>query len=139
MDESITIAIQFGMDRIFHISGRRLRPDEDAKLDDIMATVIPPVVRGDKPENDRLNYNHPDYVKAKAAIDLEARALGLYWCIPVFGKEKPGLTERKEITPFIQAKFTNQILDVLWQGIRDGGVKKAALINFTSPNTSQGN
>jgi hypothetical protein len=135
-ERHITLELKFD-ETVFHIDARRLNPKEDAALDAILDTAIPPTLRGDKPENDRVSFNDPAYRKARAEVDLKARAMGLYWCVPVIHDAKPNLTKQEEILEHVQTTFNASILDVLWQAVRNGGVTMAALVNFTSSNTSQ--
>ncbi len=136
-DETLTVELEFDANRIFHVEARRLRPFEDAALEEISTSVLPPTVKSTvKGEDDKLNFNDAVYRKQKKEVDLQARALGLYWCVPIFSAERNGLTDRKMIAEFVQGQFSEQVLDVLWQAIRDGGVKVARLVNFTSPSIS---
>lgn len=134
-EQSILVEFNF-LTQTFQVEARKLTPKEDATLDEIMNTILPPVVRGEKPELDRINYHDANFVKLKSAVDIKARALGIYWCVPIFQKEKPGLTKQEDILDFVQSKFNAMILDVLWQAIRNGGVTMATLVNFTSSSTS---
>jgi hypothetical protein len=115
----------------FRIPARRLRPSEDAALDDIINSVMPPMIRGKTMEDDRPDFQNPDYIKNRNRVEIEARALGLYWTVPLFADAQPGLTDRKQIVEFVQSKFNAQILSLLWQAIRDGGITLAELVNFT--------
>lgn len=132
------LVVQFDLgENTYQIDVRRLNPKEDAAIESIINAVVPPVLKGAKPEEDRLNYYAPEYMKAKAEAEIKARAVALYWCVPIFQKEKPDLVEQPHIVEFIQSKFNHAILDILWQAVREPGVKLAQLVNFTSSSTSQ--
>jgi hypothetical protein len=110
---------------------RRLTPSEEAIIDEMLASVLPPTIKGKTQDDDRVNFNDLDFVTRRAQIELQARSVALYWCVPMFSAAKPNLTKRDEIHTFIQSKLNAQILNMLWNAIRNGGVTVAELVNFT--------
>jgi hypothetical protein len=125
-----TVQIEFD-GRLYAVEVRRLTPAEDAILENIIGAVTPPILRGKTLEEDRPNFSDPEYLKRKAAAEVEARSLALYWCVPMFSAGRPGLANHQEITQFIQSKLNATVLNVLWQAVRNGGVTLAELVNFT--------
>jgi hypothetical protein len=131
----ITVEIVFDNEK-FTIEARRLTPAEDRAIDDIVAPVIPPIIKGKTPDDDRTDWTNADFIRRKAAAEVQARSLGLYMAVPGISAAKPGLVKHDEITAHVQSLFNEQILGLLWQAVRDGGVSKASLVNFTSPSAS---
>jgi hypothetical protein len=128
-------AVHFTLDGLpYSIEVRTLLPEEDAQLDQLLDSVIPPMkaATGAKPGDPMIpDIANPDYQKRKNDTYLTARALALYWAVPVFSAEKPGLKTATEITEFVQKKLTTQLLDILFNGVRNGRIELAALVNFT--------
>lgn len=127
--------VQFTLDNIpYAVEVRTLTPDEDAQLEQILDAVVPPMrpvpggKAGDAPMPDIANV---EYQKKKSEAGLMVRALALYWAVPIFCQEKPGLTNGTDIKNFIQSKLNNAILDVLFAGVRNGRIGTASLVNFT--------
>jgi hypothetical protein len=102
---------------------RKLTPAEDAKIAEIVESVVPPVERGRVPEEDRVNGLNPEYIKKRADAVNKARALGLYWAVPMLNQGKSGLTNPDDICSFVQGQLTEPILVLLWNGIRYSGVE----------------
>lgn len=127
-------AVQFTFDGLpYEIEVRTLLPHEDALLDQMMDSVLPPLkASGPKPGDAMIpDIGNPDYQKRKNDAYITARALALYWAVPIFSAEKPGLKNASEITDYVQSKLTTQLLDTLFNGVRNGRVDLAALVNFT--------
>lgn len=118
-------------DKPFALEVRRLSPAEDAKLDDIMASVMPPIIKGQTQEQDRVNFTDPEFTKKKNAVNLQARALALYWCVPEFRKAKPDLTDPQAITDFVQSQLSPAVLGILFEAVKKSGVSLAEMTNFT--------
>ena len=116
----------------FMVDVRRMRPEEEAKLAAILDAVTPPIKTGKTPEDDRIDFQNPAFIKAKATAEITARALALYWCVPLFGVEKPGLANQNEITEFVQSKLTNAVLNILYAETRNGGIRIPEMANFFS-------
>lgn len=130
----IEIKLDKSMDpdeRSFTVTARRLRPKEEAELRNLIDVVVPPFIKGAKAEDDRPNFNDPDYILRKNQVENETRAMAIYWCVPIFSEEKPGLTNRKEICDFVNSKLNDTLLNVLFLAVREGGVSLAELVNFT--------
>jgi hypothetical protein len=126
------LKIEFDYDgKKFQMEARRLTPAQDAKLAEILDLIVPPMIRGKQMEDDRPDVTNLEFIQKKNQAAIIARALALYWCVPVFGAEKPGLEKREEIVAFIQSKLNDQILNILYNAIRQGGVTIAELVNFT--------
>lgn len=125
-----------GTGTAFEIKLRTLRPEEDAVLDDIVNTVFPPIIRGRSPEDDRVNHADLDYVKKKTLAVVTARALGLYWCVPMFSDMEqggvPNLKEHDAIRGHVQCQANEEVLQTLWNAIRNGGVRVGEMVSFFS-------
>ncbi len=129
--------IEFVFDnRLYKMKCRRLTPTEDAAVEHILNEVVPPMREGKKPGEFLPALDDPKYAQAKAAVELKARSMALYWCVPAFAKKSPGLKEVAQIHPFVQTWFTHEVLNTLYQAVRNGGITMAELVNFTSPNPS---
>jgi len=128
-DKKLYIDITFS-GKTFRVEARRLTPEEDAQLDQLLNTVIPAVLKGRTQEEDRMDVTNLEFIRKKGIVEIEARSLALYWCVPMFAVEKPGLKDRGEITAFIQTKLNSALLSTLFNGIRNGGVTLAELVNF---------
>lgn len=130
VDEPFEVCIDFqGHDLI--LTGRRLRPFESKQLMDIIDRVAPPLVKAQKPgDKDWYNEDEPNHIKAKNEAALVARAIGLYLAYPVIREGKPNLTDHKAIFEHVQSIFNEAILRSLWETVKDGGVRKAAYVNF---------
>lgn len=120
------------------IEMRRLTPAEDTAIQEILDTVVPPIIPGKTPELDRPDYANLDYIRRKTAAEIEARSVALYWTVPIIRNEKPNLTNRREITEYVQSLMNAQVLTVLFSACRNGGVTLGELVNFTSSNPSVG-
>ena len=125
--------VEFNVDKqLFSLEARRLTPAEDASLEDILEAVLPPTIRPSKnPEEHYPDFSNPDFLKRKAIASREARALGLYLCVPALSADSPNLTDRAAITTHVQSQVNEQILALLWRVIRDGGVSRVELVNFS--------
>ncbi len=110
---------------------RRLFPHEEAKINEIIEAVVPAIIKGKTPEEDRLDLNNPNYVKAKSEAALKARAQAIYWAVPAIQVDRPGLTDLNAVRDYVQSILTEPILDVLWQATRKTGIDLAELVNFT--------
>ncbi len=130
VDKPLTVEIDF-LGQVLQIDCRRLTPAESAILSEIVDEAIPPVIKGRTMDEDRPDYDNPAFLKKKALVSLEARAMAIYWCVPMFNQAKPGLTNRSEITAFVQSKLNDGVLRALWQSISMPGVNRADLVNFT--------
>lgn len=130
LDKPMTVEIDF-MGQVIQIDCRRLTPAESAILSEIVDEAIPPVIKGKTMDDDRPDYDNPIFLKKKAQVAIEARAMGIYWCVPMFNQAKPGLTNRVEVTNFVQSKLNEGVLRALWQSISMAGVNRADLVNFT--------
>ncbi len=108
---------------------RKLTPAEDARIAAIIDSVIPAVIRGKTPEDDRLDTQNQDYIARKRDSALRARAQALYWAVPAFSTERPGMTDLNEITTYIQSQLTEAVLTLLWNATQQHGVDLAALVN----------
>jgi hypothetical protein len=109
----------------------RLTPAQDAALAEITEIVSPPMTRGKTMEDDRPDFSNPKFLKEKMKAEEQARALGLYWCVPALKEPKPDLADPKAILEFVQGQLNEKILQCLWTAIKQGGVKLAELVNFT--------
>lgn len=124
--------VEFNLDgRPCVLEVRRLTPAEDARIAEIIDSVIPPVIKGRTPEEDRLDTVNADYQKRKADAAVKARAQALYWSVPAIAGDKPGLSNLDDIARHVQSMLNETILALLWQASRDSGVEKAELVNFT--------
>jgi hypothetical protein len=115
---------------------RRLTPAEESKIDEMLMSLMPPMIPGKTPEDDRPNLNDETYLKKKAKAEVEARCLSLYWAVPIFASSSP-LIDVKAIVDHVQeaaskANLSGAMLNALWSGVRNGGVRTADLVNFTS-------
>ena len=116
---------------------RRMRPDEDAQLAALLEGVMPPIKQGKTPEDDRIDFQNVEFLKRKSAAEITARALAIYWCVPIFNADKPNLVRHDEITSHVQSKMTNQILNLLYAETRSGGIRIPEQVNFFSGGQSQ--
>jgi hypothetical protein len=110
---------------------RTLTPAEEARISDIVDAVTPPLVKGNMPEQDRIDTTNSDYIKRKTAAAIQARSQALYWAYEAFQQAKPGLTDLGQVTEFVQGQLTEPILNVLWTDTRKGGIDFVELVNFT--------
>lgn len=129
VQKPIEVEVEWKDKRIF-ITARVLTPAEDAEIDDMLAQVLPPIIQGKTPDQDRPNFQSPEYQKARLAAETRARAVALYKACPMFAQaHEQRLTEVKAITDFVQAQLNEQILKALYDAVRQGGVL-AAYVNF---------
>lgn len=108
---------------------RRLTPAEQARIAEIVDSVVPPIQKGKLPEEDRVNTLDPEYRKKKNLAIVEARSLAIYWAVPSFQEIEPGLTDPAAIAKVVQGALTEPILNALWDVLQDGGIKDG-LVNF---------
>ena len=134
-EERFDIEIQITSNEPVLITGRRLTPAESTILDEIINSVLPPSIKGVKAEDDRFDFNNAGFIKAKKAAMVKARALGVYWAYPMYWGDGPLTTDTEAIVKFVQSKLTEAVLQVLWQQLQDGGVRKVSFINFSSANS----
>ena len=122
--------------KVFLIEARKLRPNEMAVIDEIVDSVVPPMISiGKSGEDLRPNESDPEFVRKKARAQIEARAYAVYWACPIFQAERPKL-DGKELVEFVQSKLTDTILSAIYRAVTRGGTELAALVNFTSTGTS---
>jgi hypothetical protein len=125
-------AVDFEFDGVpVRVEVRRLRGDEDAQIEQILAAVMPPMKPGAKGGEMIPAIDDPAYQKKKIDAEVHARSVAIYWCVPIFAAAKPGLTNASEIINFVNSKFNPEILGMLFQAVRNGGVSLATLVNFT--------
>lgn len=129
------------VERSVLIPARRLTPEESAILTDIIESVVPPFRKNDKADEGRYDTLDPKYLKDKANAQNLARALGVYWCVPVFSAHDalgPNETDRSKIHAFIQRQnwINEGMLEYLWAAIRNSGVDEVSLVNFSSGGAS---
>lgn len=122
--------------KLFAVSFRRLNAAERVKMEEVSDAIMPNVVRGATPEQDRLNYADPDFIKRKREAQVKARAIAIYWCVPDIQKMKPELREYDAIRDFVQASFPDGVLSELFAAISNSGVTEAEVVNFTSSSGS---
>lgn len=134
-DEFVSVPIMLN-GQTMEVDVRRLRPDEDCQLAAMLESVVPPIKQGKTPEDDRIDFQNADFLKRKAEAEIGARALAIYWCVPIFSGERPGLTRKDEIVGFVQGKLTNSILNLLYAETRTGGIRIPEGINFFSDGQS---
>lgn len=109
-----------------------LTPAQQAKVQDIENSVQPPLIKGKTSEEDRFDITNANYIKAKGDASNKARAVGLYWCVPAFQADRPGLTDPQLILNYMQDQLSENILETLWRAvIMAGGVQQSELVNFT--------
>jgi hypothetical protein len=137
VEKTVTVEVIFD-GRPLAIEVRRLTPREDMIIQEILDVVVCPVIQGKTPEQDRPDYASLDYIRKKNQAEVEARALAIYWCVPILQQGRPGLTDRREITDYVQSLLNAQMLTVLFAAVRHGGVTLGELVNFTSTNPSPG-
>lgn len=128
------IDLQFEFDgQQCEIEARRLSPAESARISDMLVVIVPPLVKGRTQDDDRFDVTNPDYVKKKSAAALQARAMGIYTCVPAIKADfdaKHPAAEVGAVTDFVQQLFNDQVLELIWSAVRDGGVKTAEIVNF---------
>lgn len=132
---------EFSLDgRVVRIPCRRLTPREEATINAIEREVAPPkVIKGPKPDDDRIDYISPDYVARREEAARIMRAVTLYTACPVIAAGRPGLTDRRQILDHVESLFTTHILDLIHLTIRAGGIDVSERVNFTSPPASAQN
>lgn len=137
-----SITIQFTFDGAeYEIEAKRLSPAESHKLEEMLITAAPPLIKGKTADDDRFDVANPDYVRKKTLLAIQARAMGIYWSVPAIRRDfdakaaaaNPGFVaaEVNAVTDFVQKLFNDQVLELIWQSVRDGGVQKLELVNFT--------
>lgn len=136
-EKSITIRINFDGGE-FDVEAKRLTPVQSHKLEDMLAAATPPFIKGNPKlnEEDRYDVANPDYLKKKTMLGIQARAMGLYWSVPAIkdgfdAKANGGPAEVTAVTDFVQGLFNDQVLQLIWESVRDGGVRQVELVNFT--------
>ncbi len=139
-----SITIQFTFDGAeYEIEAKRLSPAESHKLEEMLITAAPPLIKGKTADDDRFDVANPDYVRKKTLLSIQARAMGIYWSVPAirrdFDAKQVAATgsaanppEVNAVTDFVQKLFNDQVLELIWQSVRDGGVQKLELVNFSS-------
>ena len=125
--------IEYGTEakfKTYEFTIQPLTPAQDAAIEDHMNSVLPKMIHGKTPEDDRPDYNNPEYQKARLKAEYEAMAYGIYLAVPAFQTGGPGLKNIGEISSYVLAKVDMGILKALWSAIRRGGVLGAA-VNFS--------
>jgi hypothetical protein len=118
---------------------RPLASAESEQIQLLLAEVAPPLVRSEKGEVgseksvDRYDLKEPGYLKKMSAQIQLTRALGLYWCCPLFAQSRPGLTDRAAIAEFVAGVWTEGVKELLWQVILSDGRALEEMVNFTLP------
>ena len=125
-------------DVVFELNGRECRlpvrqltPAEEARVSEVINSVMPSIIKGKTPDDDRVDYTNPEFIKRKNEAAVKGRALALYWAVPAFQEARPGLTDEKQITDYIQGQLNETVLNLLNQAAREGGVTLAEVVNFT--------
>lgn len=134
-EKTITLRLNFDGGE-FDLDAKRLSPLQSHKLEDMLAAATPPFVKGNPKlnEEDRYDVANPDYLKKKTLLGIQARAMGLYWSVPAIKEgfdAKGGTPEVTAVTDFVQGLFNDQVLQLIWESVRDGGVRQVELINFS--------
>lgn len=111
----------------YHVEVRRLRPDEEAQLDLILSEALPPRVPAVGEQGQQrleFDFGDPEYQKKNKEAQRVARAMGLWWCFPLFknAKNAPSLkgdaSDRGTITEWVQRQLTERALEHLWAAVR---------------------
>ena len=118
------------------IQFRRLTAAERQKLECITDEVMPPIIKGITPEQDRIEYTNSEFIKKKRISNAKARALAIYWCVPELRAMKPDLKEYDSIMDFVQSSFPEAVLVILEQSVSGSGITTAEMVNFTSSSGS---
>lgn len=132
-EKAITIRFTFDGEEC-EIEAKRLSPAEAHKLEDMLAAAVPPLIKGKTTDDDRFDVSNPDYVRKKTLLGIQARAMGIYWGVPAIRREfdaKGGTAEVNAVTEFVQKLFNDQVLQLIWESVREGGVQKLELVGFT--------
>jgi hypothetical protein len=137
VDETFDVEVDLPLQGTVAITGRRLSPAELEVVQSIANSVLPPQVKGTPAEKPVFNDNDPDYLRNKKRVLITARAVALYTAYPMFREEKPKLEKHSDIYEFVQSKLTEPILETLFVPLNDGGLRKVALVNFTSASSRQ--
>jgi len=125
---------------VIELPVKRLSPAFEEKISAIRRNIpLPPMIKGNKPEENVYNFNDPAFVKAKDAAELVIRALSIYEGCPAIRDGKPNLLNQDEILDYVQGLFTNDLLNVIWWTIQGGGfdTRVGERVGFTSPTDSQ--
>jgi len=127
--------------QILLIPTRLLRPDETEKLELILKEAHPPLKEVAQADGRReMQYvPDPETLEKSAHLQRVARALALWWACPIFRESDDGkkLVEsgekRDDVFAFIQSKFTDSILEKVYQVARAQEFQLEDRVNFTTP------
>lgn len=126
-------------DQVVEIPCRRLTPAEEEQLFAIERSVRPRRIENKAvPGGFEFDTSSPEYQAAVAQAKKRARAMAIYMGCPLLAKQQPGLTDGQKITEFVQATWTEWVIEIVGQTIRSGGIGVAPevevneLANFTT-------
>jgi hypothetical protein len=127
--EMIAVKIPVGR-RIVEIDVRLLTPSENEKLELILSEAHPPTrTRADgQIEFDR---SEPEYIKKLAHRQKLARAMALYWCVPLLAEGRPGLSERERVYEYVQGQLTDVAQEALYAVARSEQLVFEERLHFT--------
>lgn len=120
---------------------RMLRPNETEQLELILKEAQPPMQEVVQPDGRKeMQYiPTPETLEKAARLQRICRALALWWACPLFKESDQGKQIIKEgekrdtIFDFVQSKFTESILDKLYQVCRSQEFQLEDRVNFTTP------
>ena len=120
---------------------RLLRPNETEKLELILKEVQPPLKEVLQPDGRKEMHYVPDKDTLDKAAKLQrvARAMALWWTCSLFGASDAGKKiveageKREEVTEFVQSKFTDPILQKLYDVVRSEEFHLEDRVNFITP------
>jgi hypothetical protein len=118
------------------VNFRRLNAAERLKLEEVTDSVMPPIIKGLTPEQDRIDYTNAKFIHDKREVNAKARSLALYWCVPDLQQMKPELKEHDAIRDFVQGSFPEEVLAELEKAVHGSGLSLAEVINFSSSSGS---
>jgi hypothetical protein len=130
----------------FELDGRKLRlpvhrlTAEEAELvQAIDREVIPPLIVGKTPYDNRYNFDDPGYKSRKIHAEKVARAVAVYYGCPLLREAQPGLADREIIFAFVQKQLSELLaqyifLKIMGEGMEIERAKEVAeRTNFTLP------
>jgi hypothetical protein len=124
----ITLA---GQDPV-RVEGRRLNPAERAITRDMNDSIVPPLIKGATAKDDRNDWSEKGFILARNRMARTTRAMEVYWSYSFIQDGRPNLSKSEDIEKYVQSILSDAVVQALWAGVNDGGIRKVVLVNFTS-------
>ena len=128
----------------YRFEGRRLRPEEDREIAELLQSALPKRIPATEPgKPDAYDYADPEYQKSKSSYERQARALAIWKGFPVFRAEynkQPSANpnpDRGEIQKFIESReMPDEVLEGLYGALTVSLVSVQEYTGFISGSSS---